>query len=205
MNKTEHPKQNYSTAKLCYKLLDDSYFDENGRVKEELKFKINNLKFKIQNSKLIGKPEDKFETMLFLPEGEGRKGEGGLRTKGYFKFSYKLVQSSAFNVKDTAVFDNVERRTSSVEHCQWYLCDLDGNLVEPAPSHIQQEISKFLSQQSIPDQPVAHHMSLITNHQSPVTIPECQFPIPDSRVSPVTSHKSHVTNHKSQVTSHKLP
>lgn len=31
------------------------------------------------------KPEDKFETVLFLPEGEGRQGEGGLRTKGYFK------------------------------------------------------------------------------------------------------------------------
>ena len=29
------------------------------------------------------------ETVLFLPEGKGRKGEGGLRTKGYFKKSYK--------------------------------------------------------------------------------------------------------------------
>ena len=34
-------------------------------------------------------PEDKFESVLFLPEGEGRKGEGGLRTKGYFKKSYE--------------------------------------------------------------------------------------------------------------------
>ncbi len=33
-------------------------------------------------------PEDKFETVLFLPEGENRKGEGGLRIKGYFKKSY---------------------------------------------------------------------------------------------------------------------
>ena len=33
-------------------------------------------------------PEDKFETVLFFPEGENRKGEGGLRTKGYFKKSY---------------------------------------------------------------------------------------------------------------------
>ena len=31
--------------------------------------------------------EDKFETVLFLLEGENRKGEGGLRTKGYFKKS----------------------------------------------------------------------------------------------------------------------
>ncbi|CAK8711732.1 glycosyltransferase family 2 protein [Candidatus Electronema halotolerans] len=32
-------------------------------------------------------PDAAFETVLFLPEGEGRKGEGGLRTKGYFKRS----------------------------------------------------------------------------------------------------------------------
>lgn len=32
--------------------------------------------------------DDKFETFLFLPEGENRKDEGGLRTKGYFKQSY---------------------------------------------------------------------------------------------------------------------
>jgi glycosyltransferase involved in cell wall biosynthesis len=31
---------------------------------------------------------DEFETLLFLPKGETRKGEGGLRTKGYFKKSY---------------------------------------------------------------------------------------------------------------------
>ena len=30
---------------------------------------------------IINKPEDKFETVLFLPEVEGRKGEGGLRKK----------------------------------------------------------------------------------------------------------------------------
>lgn len=35
------------------------------------------------------KPEEKFETVLFLRENEGRKGEGGLRTKGYFKRSYE--------------------------------------------------------------------------------------------------------------------
>ncbi|MCI0501632.1 MAG: glycosyltransferase [Epsilonproteobacteria bacterium] len=33
--------------------------------------------------------EDKLKTVLFLPIGEGRKGEGGLRTKGYFKKSYE--------------------------------------------------------------------------------------------------------------------
>ena len=37
---------------------------------------------------IINNPEDKFETVLFLPMGENRKGEGGLRTKGFFKKSY---------------------------------------------------------------------------------------------------------------------
>lgn len=36
-------------------------------------------------------PEAKFKTHLFLPEGEGRQGEGGLRTKGYFKHSYEVI------------------------------------------------------------------------------------------------------------------
>ena len=35
--------------------------------------------------KASNKPEDKFETILFPTEGEDRYGEGGLRTKGYFK------------------------------------------------------------------------------------------------------------------------
>ena len=34
------------------------------------------------------KPEDKLETVLFLPEKEGRIVEGGLRTQGHFKKSY---------------------------------------------------------------------------------------------------------------------
>lgn len=33
-------------------------------------------------------PDDKFETILFLPEIEGRKAEGGLRTQGYLKKSF---------------------------------------------------------------------------------------------------------------------
>lgn len=38
---------------------------------------------------IIKNADDKFEIVLFLPEGEERKGEGGLRTKGYFKKSYE--------------------------------------------------------------------------------------------------------------------
>lgn len=40
-------------------------------------------------TKIINNPNDKFETILFLPEGENRKAEGGLRTKSYFKQSYE--------------------------------------------------------------------------------------------------------------------
>lgn len=43
----------------------------------------------LEKPEIINKPEDKFETLLFLPPGEGRQGEGGLRTKGYFKKSYE--------------------------------------------------------------------------------------------------------------------
>lgn len=42
-----------------------------------------------ERPEIINNPEDKFETLLFLPDGENRKGEGGLRTKGYFKKSYE--------------------------------------------------------------------------------------------------------------------
>lgn len=41
-----------------------------------------------EKPEIINTPEDKFETVLFLPEGENRKGEGGLRIKGYFKKSF---------------------------------------------------------------------------------------------------------------------
>ncbi|WP_188020375.1 glycosyltransferase family 2 protein [Deferribacter autotrophicus] len=109
--------KNYSTTKLCYKLLDGSFLDMDGKIKAELKFKINNPKFKIQNSKLIGKPEDKFETMLFLPEGEERKGEGGLRTKGYFKHSYKKVVSD-------------KRQEIGDKSDEWWIVDRDDNLVK---------------------------------------------------------------------------
>ena len=42
-----------------------------------------------EEPRLKRKPENKFETILFFSEGENRKGEGGLRTKGYFRKSYE--------------------------------------------------------------------------------------------------------------------
>jgi len=38
---------------LEIKLIDDSFLDENGKVKDDLKFNINNPTFKIHNSKLF--------------------------------------------------------------------------------------------------------------------------------------------------------
>lgn len=72
---------------------------------------------------IINHPEDKFETLLFLPPTESRKGEGGLRTKGYFKHNYKLNPE-----------DNL-----------WYICDTAGDLVKPAPEEIQREIVDFIA------------------------------------------------------------
>ena len=46
--------------------------------------------------------EDKFETVLFLPEGEARQGEGGLRTQGYFKTS---LESKPLITVVTVVFN----------------------------------------------------------------------------------------------------
>ena len=79
--------ESYSTTRLCYKLFDDGFLDENGKIKEEYKFKLNFPEFGIIDSKIPAKKEEKFDTYLFLPEGEGRKGEGGLRTRGYFKLN----------------------------------------------------------------------------------------------------------------------
>jgi glycosyltransferase involved in cell wall biosynthesis len=46
--------------------------------------------------------EDKFEAVLFLPEGEARQGEGGLRTQGYFKTS---LESKPLITVVTVVFN----------------------------------------------------------------------------------------------------
>lgn len=68
-------------------------------------------------------PEAQFQTFLFLPECEGRKGQGGLRTKGYFKHSYKLVGGL------------------------WYICDTEGNPTKEAPKEIQNKIQGYLDKQ----------------------------------------------------------
>jgi len=99
VDKIECLNEKYSTTRLCYKLLDDKYLDENGKIKEEYKFKLNFPEFGIVDSKISAKEGEKFDTYLFLPEGEGRKGEGGLRTRGYFKFSYSYDENLGFRIE----------------------------------------------------------------------------------------------------------
>jgi glycosyltransferase involved in cell wall biosynthesis len=109
---------------MFYKLIPDNYLDSARQIKEEFKYKINIPELKIKDSKFIPNPEDKFETMLFLPLNPHRKSEGGLRTKGFFKFSYKLVEDV------------------------WYICDLDGNPVISAPEDLQNKIRLYVSDQN---------------------------------------------------------
>ncbi|WP_051179066.1 glycosyltransferase family 2 protein [Thermodesulfovibrio thiophilus] len=99
--------------------------------------KINIPQFNIQNSTISGNPDDKFETMLFLPEGEGRQGEGGIRTKGYFKHSYKLVDG------------------------KWFITDSDNNPVMPVPEDIQSKIKQYLSSNAQYQTPITY-LPLIT-------------------------------------------
>jgi len=128
---------------LAVKLVDDSFLDENSKIKDNLKFSINNPVFRIQNSKFLVSPDDKFETMLFLPEGENRKGEGGLRTKGYFKFSYKKMDD------------------------KWFICDFYGNILKKAPENLQQKIEDYISSldenQSINDLPLITVVTVVFN------------------------------------------
>lgn len=52
--------------------------------------------------KQANKPEEKFETVLFLPEGDDRQGEGGLRTKGYFKVGGIIPSNDATSLTSNA-------------------------------------------------------------------------------------------------------
>ena len=129
---------NYSTTLLLTKPHDDSLqYGNDGKVTSNTKFAINNAIFNIKNSKIIGKQQDAFETMLFLPEGEGRQGEGGLRTRGYFKHSYKMVNG------------------------EWWIVDSDNNPVIPAPEEIQSKIKQYLSSNAQYQTPITY-LPLIT-------------------------------------------
>jgi len=66
------------------------------------KYDINIPELEIQNSKFIGKPEDKFETLLFLPPNPQRIAEGGLRTKGLLSLviSWLIINGTYATLKE---------------------------------------------------------------------------------------------------------
>jgi len=135
-------KKEFNTATLSFKLIPEEFLQAE-KIKEDLKFNITNPTFKIQNSKFLGNPDDKFETLLFLPEGEDRKDEGGLRTKGYFKFSYKKVDD------------------------KWFICDFYGNIIKEAPEDIQKKIKEYAKSlnkdQNINDLPLITVITVVYN------------------------------------------
>ncbi len=89
-NTIESLNPRHSTTRLVHRLLGSDFFNENYRIKEGKKFNVNIPRLGIYGSVIRDKPGSKIETRLFMPVGEGRQGEGGLRTKGYFKHSYEI-------------------------------------------------------------------------------------------------------------------
>ncbi len=165
----------YSTTELLIKLDGiEHYLDDNGNIKDEFKFQINNSTFNIQNSKFPSKPEDKFETFLFLPVGEGRKGEGGLRTKGYLKSSYKLVNG------------------------EWYISDFYGEIRGKVPEDIREKIDNFL-QTTNPQSPIEHldHKQTNMSYKSNVESPD-NYKSNSARC--LTNHQSQITSNQSPIT-----
>ena len=59
MIKIKNLNNKYSTTKLCYKLVDDKFLDENGKMKEKYKFKLNFPEFGIVNSTIPVKEKEK--------------------------------------------------------------------------------------------------------------------------------------------------
>ena len=107
MKRLETLNINFTTTRLAYRLLSRDYLDGSGRVKEELKFKINFSELGIVDSKIPKQGKEKF--YLFLPPGERRQGEGGLRTRGYFKFSYEIEDGRWYACERKSVKDIKDR------------------------------------------------------------------------------------------------
>jgi len=98
--------EGYATTRLCHRLIPEEYLNGEGKVDPEKKFAIDIPEYGIKASRVPAKSDEKFDTLLFQPEGDGQWGEGGLRTGGYFKHSYKKVDD------------------------QWYIVDQDDNPIE---------------------------------------------------------------------------
>ena len=134
----------YSTTQLCYKLLDDNCLDKYGKIKKDFKEKITIPETGIRNSRIEKLGNEKLNTYLFLPENKNRIGEGGLRTKGYLKFSYEI------------------------ENGKWYACDFRGKRlfeVEP-PKYLALDIKKLKSDNGIIRLPLVTIITVVLNRKN---------------------------------------
>jgi len=75
-----------------------------------------------EKSEIINNAEDKFETVLFLPEGEGRKGEGG-STDGTVDIIKKYEDRIDYWVseKDKGIYDAMNKEFDSVVVAEKYI------------------------------------------------------------------------------------
>jgi glycosyltransferase involved in cell wall biosynthesis len=73
----------------------------------------------ITSEKPVLDESKRIKPKIFLPQSEGRKGEGGMRKKGLFKHNYKKVENT------------------------WYMCDQYLNPLKQAPGEIQEKIERF--------------------------------------------------------------
>jgi glycosyltransferase involved in cell wall biosynthesis len=77
-----------------------------------------------EKPEIMSNSNDKFESVLFFPAVEGRVAEGGLRSKGYFKRSYKdkpliSIVIAVFNGEDyleDAILSVINQTYDNVEH-----------------------------------------------------------------------------------------
>jgi cellulose synthase/poly-beta-1,6-N-acetylglucosamine synthase-like glycosyltransferase len=75
-------------------------------------------------------PDAKLTSVLILPEGEGRKGEGGLRTQGYFKQSLPdkpliTIITSTYNAAEYLPRTIKSVREQTYTNIEWII--VDGN------------------------------------------------------------------------------
>ena len=92
----------------------------------------------------INKQEDEFESMLFLPVCQERNEEGGLRKKGYFKYSYKYIAGDSYSNND-----------------KWCLCDTEGNILKQVSIETQEKIIRYIQGLSAENQRITY-IPLIT-------------------------------------------
>ncbi len=115
----------------------------------------------------INKQENKFESMLFLPVCQERNGEGGLRKKGYFKYSYKYIAGDTFSLNSKSLLDiNVEYPASIGDKAcsnngKWCICDTEGNILKQVSIETQEKIRRYIKGLSTENQRITY-IPLIT-------------------------------------------